>query len=169
MSTLTRTPASVNPNPVPSTNGVPKPPIRALMALFIPDHRGSLNAYEVERLPVEPGAGVVRLYRLTRHGLGITYDIVLTTRGIASCTCADATFRHAAGDPQDPGCKHIRCLRQFGMLPELPAPAYRSTADLARNDPEAYEAMLGGRPDESPYSAEDIDRMAGGLIDIDMS
>jgi hypothetical protein len=29
--------------------------------------------------------------------------------------------------------------------------------------------MLGGRLDEAPYSAEEIGRMAGGLVQIDMA
>jgi hypothetical protein len=130
--------------PKPKPDGQPKPPprpaARVFCCLLIND-----TAYSVERLSADPDVGIVKAFRLTKARIDQQYDVVLTTEHGVECECGDFLYRHADQGPQDPGCKHIQALRQFGMLADVNPPAH----------PEA--------------AYEGIGAMCGGLIDIDLS
>lgn len=83
----------------------PTPSVTLETALFL-----SLNGklYSVRWL--EPGAGVRMAWRLTR-GEDV-YDVSVGEWGVA-CTCGDFTWRQEKHGGE---CKHIRSLKQVGLL-----------------------------------------------------
>jgi hypothetical protein len=45
---------------------------------------------------------------------GAAYDVALTEHG-PNCSCPDFTFSREGKDPA--GCKHLKALRAWGLLP----------------------------------------------------
>jgi len=158
MSTLPRAPAV----PKPLTKPSPRPhPRRSLMAIWIPNAKGELIAYTVTVLTADPNYGLLKIYRVKAAGSEIGYDVCLNSRGEVECECGDFLWRRDGQD--EAGCKHIQALRDFGMLPALPAkPAFRSAADRARNDPGSTDGLY---PDDSDWDAptsDEVNEMLAG-------
>jgi hypothetical protein len=144
MANSSRAPSAVKPD----TNGKPKPPTPRPPAVVQCAVWINGVAYEVSLLAPEPGTGIKKAYRLKNAENGNEYDLAWSNHGI-ECECGDFEFRRAGKDPE--GCKHIDALRQLGMMPDLrPTPPRRAAGDRGRPNPEA------------------MDRIAGGLIDIDL-
>mgnify|MGYP001159159207 CR=1 FL=1 len=58
--------------------------------------------------PLEPDKRVaVRAWRLWKEEE--FYDVAIDGKGLVSCTCEDATYRHRP-------CKHLAALKEFGLL-----------------------------------------------------
>ncbi len=72
-------------------------------------------AYQVLRLHPHPEVATVA-FRLRKED-GTAYDVALTDHG-AECSCPDFVFNRDGKDPG--GCKHIKAMRSWGMLPQLP-------------------------------------------------
>ena len=112
--------------------------------------------YRVCRLEPHP-AVAGKGFRLTKPD-GTHYDVATTPHGV-TCECGDWVFHRDGKDPD--GCKHVKALRAWGLLPPLP-PAARSTGQLAANDPEGYERMMAEldndphRPESPPWTDEDF-------------
>src|SRR5262249_3256642 len=79
------------------------------------------------------------------------------------CSCPDFIFNRDGKDVA--GCKHIACLRAWGLVPAAKA-THRSEADMARNAPEEYARMQAEladdphRPEAEPWSAVDFEQHA---------
>ncbi len=72
--------------------------------------------YHVQRLqPLDPD--VTHAYRLTKQaGNGDVYDVHHDQHG-AHCTCPDFVYKREGLDPS--GCKHVKALRAWQMIPPL--------------------------------------------------
>jgi hypothetical protein len=120
-------------------------------------------------------------YRLEKIGTGdqTAYDLDATQQPW-TCECKDYLYRRAGKDAH--GCKHIAGIRKALDMPIARHARYAADfiaqrppywgddldGDPGRPSPEEFQDLLANTPDEPPYTAEDIDRMAGGLIDIRM-
>jgi hypothetical protein len=69
-------------------------------------------SYQVLRLQPHPEVAAVA-FRL-RKGDGAVYDVAQTAQG-AQCSCPDFIFNRDGKDPA--GCKHIKAMRAWGLLP----------------------------------------------------
>ncbi|SRR5579883_3672025 len=69
-------------------------------------------AYQVLRLHPHPEVAALA-FRLRKQD-GESYDVALTAHG-AECSCPDFTFHRDGKDPS--GCKHVKALRAWSLLP----------------------------------------------------
>ena len=121
------------------TNGPPvHPGMNAEMILVITgvSYRVDLVLFvNGEAFPVarsnHHGGVCPKAYRLARPD-GSIVDVSLA-HNAPDCSCPAGIFRRMKWDSLD--CEHVQALRQWGLLP---APAHRSTGDLAANDPDVY-------------------------------
>ena len=76
----------------------------------------SLNGtrYHLTPLPVQPGTGCRRIWRLTKSD-GEVYDVAEHRNGRLECTCASFIFDHD-GHPEHPHCKHMASLLSLGLI-----------------------------------------------------
>jgi hypothetical protein len=139
--------------------------------------------YGADRYTVAPIADVhpevaIRAFQMRKNGGPDTYDVRLTVAGYAECDCQGfQRWQH---------CKHVNMLAALGCLPitaiqkapeSQPATSpYRSPADMARNDPDAFAQLqalwvdpreglgedgdFAGCPESAPPSDAEIDQMA---------
>ncbi len=73
------------------------------------------TTYQVLRLHPHPEVSAVA-FRLRKPD-GTAYDVALTTHG-QECTCPDFVFSRDGKDPA--GCKHLKAMRAWGLLPTTP-------------------------------------------------
>jgi hypothetical protein len=117
------------------------------MALWIPDAKGERHAYEVARLEANPAVGLLKAYRLRKAGAVVDtlgYDVVVSNQHGVECDCNDFLYRRDGKDLE--GCKHIRTLREFGLLPELPAAKETKRAGHLAQRPGRFGDDIGGDP-----------------------
>jgi len=70
------------------------------------------TSYQVVRLWPDPELATIA-YRLRKPD-GAVYDVALTAHG-ALCSCPDFVFHRDGKDPA--GCKHVKAMRAWGLLP----------------------------------------------------
>jgi hypothetical protein len=124
------------------------------------------DRYLLAPLTADPDVAT-QAFRLCKNGVAAVYDVALKPAGFAECDCQ--------GFERWQRCKHVNMLVAIGCLPMsavrpeqvLPVPVqaaeYRSAADQARNDPEAYARLqtLWVDPREAPLGDRPTDDDAG--------
>src|SRR5262245_34912210 len=101
-------PSPTGPDTTPKPGKVNPPCADSTLVLTI----GS-SSYSVIRL--KPDAAVASAaFRLVKLIDAVVYDIAVTGHGVA-CSCPDFTFNRDGKDAA--GCKHICCLRAWGLVP----------------------------------------------------
>src|SRR4051794_37183161 len=86
-----------------------QPPFRTLVIRDV--------EYHVERLDAL-AADITHAFRLTKQaGAGNVYDVHHDEHG-SHCDCPDFVYKRDGLDPS--GCKHVKALRAFRLLPAIP-------------------------------------------------
>lgn len=88
--------------------------------------------YSARLLPIDPGAGVARAWRLKRHDAD-SIVASIGTDGRARCECGDFEFRRS-GDPSAGPCKHLAALAAVGLLSPTTGPGSPTRSPRPRID-----------------------------------
>ncbi len=85
-----------------------------------------INGTDYQVLRLRPHPEVASTAFRLRKPDGTVYDVALTPHG-HECSCADFTFHRDGKDSG--GCKHLKALRAWGMLPPVLTPAAPALPD----------------------------------------
>lgn len=114
-----------------------------------------LNQYLVTVLPIDPdvGCAAYRFEKITQGGDRAVYDAHLDGFGL-HCSCrGHERYRH---------CKHCDAVKTLACMFNIELPAdppklrYRSSADLARNDPDSFAETMEDAPESEPWTDADF-------------
>lgn len=117
MATLTRNPRRVNYPDASPMACLPRKPRTVKPAHGTARLTLAINqtAYTVRPLPIDPAAGLNRLFRLAKPD-GEVYDLVEHRDGSCQCSCPSFIFDHEDHE-EHRDCKHLAAARAVGLLP----------------------------------------------------